>query len=157
MNRRDTFLEVLHNLDDQVIVRHLLLEVMSPEQKEWVVDRFNEAADAYNARIREMAEDAAKDAPADSSDEECICGEPRSAHHANMDPYHLFVAMKLPVNPGKCRHCATEGDRDEANQCPTCAARNPTKRCINCGGGVASTGNRYCSLDCADEDGACEK
>lgn len=42
--------------------------------------------------------------------------------------------------------------------------RNPSGKCWNCGKSTASsanmgdaTKNRYCSLDCADEDGACSK
>ena len=44
MKQRKTFMEVLVNCDDQVLVRNLILQTMSQEQKDWVRDEFNKVA-----------------------------------------------------------------------------------------------------------------
>lgn len=48
MKERNTFAEVLHNCDDQVIVRKLLTDVLTDIQKCTVLARFNK-----EVRIRE--------------------------------------------------------------------------------------------------------
>lgn len=59
MRQRNSFSEVLHNCDDQVLVRHLITHLLTEEQKQWVVDEFNKEALAYEAR-RADAETAAR-------------------------------------------------------------------------------------------------
>ena len=52
---RTTFRQVLHNGDDQVIVRQLIDFLMSDAQKADVVRLFNEDVDRYNKVIAEQA------------------------------------------------------------------------------------------------------
>ena len=51
MKQRITFNEVLHNCDDQVVVRDILNQILTKEQKQAVVDAFNKAA-KHREKIR---------------------------------------------------------------------------------------------------------
>ena len=53
LKHRDTFIAVLHNADDQVAVRQILEDVLTPAQKEEVVRRFNLVIDQWNERAAE--------------------------------------------------------------------------------------------------------
>jgi hypothetical protein len=51
MRHQRTFDDVLHNMDDQVIVRELLIKMVPVATKQEIVEEFNAHADRYNARI----------------------------------------------------------------------------------------------------------
>jgi uncharacterized protein with PIN domain len=61
---KETFHQVLYNLDDQVIVRNLVEDLMPEEVKAEILRRFNLDVDRYNAVVdqhqREDALEAAK-------------------------------------------------------------------------------------------------
>jgi len=54
---RATFREVLHNCDDQVIVRALLEEILSTAQKQEIVRRFNQDVDRYNSVLERQLQE----------------------------------------------------------------------------------------------------
>ena len=56
--RKHTFVGVLGNGDDQVIVRRLIMELTPPEVKDEIVRRFNLDVDRYNDVVRQQAEEA---------------------------------------------------------------------------------------------------
>ena len=56
MRERESFREVLHNIDDQVIVRQLLVELVPDAIKAEVLNRFNQHAREWNERVN--AQDA---------------------------------------------------------------------------------------------------
>lgn len=56
MREQPNFRAVLNNCDDQVVVRQLLIELVAPEVKVEIVNRFNEFARRYNREREESAE-----------------------------------------------------------------------------------------------------
>ena len=50
-NRQTTFHGVLHNIDDQVIVRELVEQVLTDKQKEAILRAFNADVDRYNGIV----------------------------------------------------------------------------------------------------------
>ncbi len=61
---KETFHQVLHNIDNQVIVRELVETYMSDEEKAEVLRLYNEDVDRYNAVVdrqqKELALEAAR-------------------------------------------------------------------------------------------------
>ena len=51
INHRDTFIKVLVNCDNQIIVRELLNKVMNETKKQEVIDGFNKYADERNSWV----------------------------------------------------------------------------------------------------------
>ncbi len=51
---KDSFLEVLHNTDNQVLVRDLVEELMPDSIKQLIIERFNEDVTRYNRVLAEQ-------------------------------------------------------------------------------------------------------
>lgn len=68
--------------------------------------------------------------------------------------------LRDETGPRGCDNCGELTHLEQAcpqPHRPVDQRRNPSRKCVVCERMTYTQNNRYCSLDCADTDGVCEK